>query len=80
VAGTLSVLVAEGQLADLADLMAAPAFDTEGKTFADTLVPGSQDTGVYEGKQLALRYALTVYGVWYDQNLFQEKGWTYPKT
>lgn len=75
-----AALVAEGQLADLADLMAAPAFDTEGKTFADTLVPGSQNTGVYEGKQLALRYALTVYGVWYDQNLFQEKGWTYPKT
>ncbi|HEY8448083.1 MAG TPA: N-acetylglucosamine/diacetylchitobiose ABC transporter substrate-binding protein [Thermomicrobiales bacterium] len=75
-----AALVAEGQLADLADLMAAPAFDTEGATFADTLVPGSQETGVYEGQQLALRYALTVYGVWYDQNLFAEHGWTYPKT
>jgi N-acetylglucosamine transport system substrate-binding protein len=60
-----AALVAAGQLADLADLMAAP---------------GSQNTGVYEGKQLALRYATTVYGVWYDQALFAEKGWTYPKT
>jgi N-acetylglucosamine transport system substrate-binding protein len=75
-----AALVAEGQLADLADLMAAPSYDTEGKTFAETLVPGSQDTGVYDGKQLNLNWALTVIGVWYNQALFDEKGWTYPET
>ena len=47
-----AALVAEDQLADLADLMAAPSYDTEGKTFADTLVPGSQVDGVFDGKQL----------------------------
>jgi N-acetylglucosamine transport system substrate-binding protein len=81
-AGNLPIgaLVAEGQLADLADLMAAPSFDTEGTTFVDSLVPGSQGTGVYDGVQRVLLYALTVYGVWYNEALFQEKGWTYPKT
>jgi N-acetylglucosamine transport system substrate-binding protein len=75
-----AALVAEEQLADLADLMAAASFDTEGKTFAESLAAGSQDGGVYDGKQLVLLYALTVYAVWYDKNLFDTKGWTYPQT
>ena len=44
----IATLVAEGQLADLADLMAAPAYDSEGVTFADSLVPGSQGTGALQ--------------------------------
>lgn len=76
----IATLVAEGQLADLADLMAAPAYDTEGATFAETLVPGSQETGVYDGVQRVLLYALTVYGIWYNQNWFDEQGYTYPET
>jgi N-acetylglucosamine transport system substrate-binding protein len=76
----IATLVAEDQLADLADLMAAPAYDTEGATFAETLVPGSQDTGVYDGVQRVLLYALTVYGIWYNQNWFDEQGYTYPET
>ena len=75
-----AALVAEGQLADLADLMAAPAYDTPGKTFAETLVPGSQDTGVFGGKQFLLNWALTVVGVWYSSTFMQSKGYEYPKT
>ncbi|HKG26223.1 MAG TPA: N-acetylglucosamine/diacetylchitobiose ABC transporter substrate-binding protein [Thermomicrobiales bacterium] len=75
-----AALVAEGQLADLADLMAAPSYDTEGKTFAETLVPGSQDSGVFDGKQLLLNWALTVVGVWYSDTFMKSKGYTYPKT
>lgn len=75
-----AALVAEGQLADLADLMAAASYDTEGKTFAETLVPGSQDSGVFDGKQLLLNWALTVVGVWYSDSFMQSKGYTYPKT
>src|SRR6185503_15412336 len=75
-----AALVAEGLLADLADLMTAPAYDTEGATFADTLVPGSQDSGIYDGKQLLLNWALTVVGVWYSSTWMESKGYTYPKT
>lgn len=76
----MAALIAEGQLADLAPLMAAPAYDTEGATFAETLVPGSQNTGVYDGKQLYLNWALTVIGVWYSSSWMESKGYTYPKT
>jgi N-acetylglucosamine transport system substrate-binding protein len=75
-----AALVAEGQLADLADLMAAPAYDTEGKTFGETLVSGSQDTGSFNGKQLLLNWALTVVGVWYSSTFMKSKGYEYPKT
>jgi N-acetylglucosamine transport system substrate-binding protein len=76
----MTALVAEGQLADLADLMAAPSYDIEGKTFADTLVPGSQTDGVYDGKQLGLNYVMFVDGVWYSQTWMDAQGYTYPTT
>ena len=76
----MAALIAEGQLADLAPLMGAPAYDTPNATFAETLVPGSQDTGVFDGKQLYLNWALTVIGVWYSQTWMEANGYTYPKT
>jgi N-acetylglucosamine transport system substrate-binding protein len=76
----MDALVADDQLADLAPLMAAPSLDTPGKTFGETLFPGSQDTGVFDGKQLFLNIAFTVAGIWHSKSLFEEKGWAYPTT
>ena len=73
-------LVADEQLADLAPLMAAPALDTPGKTFGETLFPNSQADGVFNGRQLYLNIAYTVSGIWHSQSLFEEKGWEYPMT
>lgn len=75
-----AALVAEGQLADLADLMSAPSFDTPGKTFKDSLLANSQDNGIYDGKQYVLNYVLSVYGIWYSDTLAKKNGWEYPKT
>ena len=75
-----AALVADGQLADLADLMAAVSCDTEGYTFAETLVPGTQDSGVFDGKQQLLNWALTVYGIWFSSTYMQTNGYTYPTT
>lgn len=73
-------LVNDGLLADLNDLMAAPAYGQEGVTFADSLMDGTQDKGVYDGSQRVLFYVLGIYGLWYNKALFDEKGWTYPTT
>ena len=73
-------LVADDQLADLGPLMDAPSIDSPGMTFGETLFPGSQDVGVFDGKQLVLNIAYTVAGVWHSQTLFEEKGWEYPTT
>mgnify|MGYP005812102005 CR=1 FL=1 len=73
-------LVNENQLTDLAELMAAPSLDTPGKTFQDTLFPGSQDSAMYNGKLLGLNISYTVSGIWYSKPAFEKAGYTYPKT
>ncbi|MDP9363665.1 MAG: N-acetylglucosamine/diacetylchitobiose ABC transporter substrate-binding protein, partial [Chloroflexota bacterium] len=73
-------LVNEGQLADLTDLMEAPAWGQENMRFADTLVPGSQEAGVFNGTQYVLRYAYTVYGLWYSARFMEQNGYSYPQT
>jgi N-acetylglucosamine transport system substrate-binding protein len=76
----MAALVADGQLADLAPLMAAPSYDTPDTTFADTLLSGSQETAVYDGLQLGLNYVVSANGVWYNKNWMEANGYTYPKT
>lgn len=75
-----AALVAEDELLDLAPLFAAPALDTPGKTFGETLFPGSQASGVFDGVQRYVNIAYTVFGAWYSKTLFEEKGWVYPTT
>jgi N-acetylglucosamine transport system substrate-binding protein len=75
-----AALVAEDQLLDLAPLFAAASLDTPGRTFGETLFPGSQDAGKYGGVQYVLLMAFTVAGIWHSQTLFEEQGWDYPTT
>jgi N-acetylglucosamine transport system substrate-binding protein len=75
-----AALIAEDQLADLGDLFAAPSWDTQGKAFKDTLLAGSQDNGLFDGKQYVLNLVYSVYGIWYSDALFKKNGWEYPKT
>ncbi|MEV6350824.1 N-acetylglucosamine/diacetylchitobiose ABC transporter substrate-binding protein [Actinoplanes sp. NPDC051851] len=73
-------IVKAGQAADLSDLFAAPSLDVEGKTVAETLVPGAVQQGTYDGKPFAVNYAFTVFGLWYNKKLFDKNGWTAPAT
>ena len=75
-----AALVAEGELVDLGPLMAAPSLDTPDKTVAETLFAGSQASQTYDGIQYGLNIAFTIFGIWYSQSLFEEKGWSYPRT
>ena len=75
-----TALAIEGQLLDLTPVLDAPSLDTPGKTVRETLFPGSQADHVIDGKQIALNVAYTVFGVWYNNSLFAEKGWTYPNS
>lgn len=52
----------------------------EGTKIADTLYDGVQDPGTFDGKFVAINYAMTVFGLWYSASLFEENGWTPPKT
>jgi N-acetylglucosamine transport system substrate-binding protein len=76
----LGELAANGQLADLTDLYDAPSWDDPDKKVRDTLVAGAVEQNSFDGKPMMLQMALTVYGIWYNQALFDEKGWKAPKT
>lgn len=73
-------LVRDEQLADLAELMEAPALDTPGKKVKDTLFPGSQNSAIFGGVQYGINMAYTVSGLWYSKPAFEKAGYTYPKT
>jgi N-acetylglucosamine transport system substrate-binding protein len=66
------------QLEDLKDVFAAK--NLEGTTISDTLYPGVEAPGTINGKLVAINYVQTVYAIWYSGSLFEQNGWTPPKT
>lgn len=77
-AGAIGFNTILNQLSELDDVLAAN--NLEGTKIADTVYPHVKDPGTFKGKFLALNYVMTVYALWYSDSLFQENGWTPPKT
>lgn len=77
-AGAITFTSIEDQLEELTDVVNAKNY--EGVKIADTLYPGTIESGTYGGKLLQLNYVLSVYGVWYSASLFKEHGWSVPAT
>lgn len=77
-AGAIGTATIIDQLEDLTPVINAQNY--EGKKIADTLYPGVLSSGTYGTKLAEVRYIMTVYALWYSASLFQENGWTAPKT
>jgi N-acetylglucosamine transport system substrate-binding protein len=75
-----STLATSGQLADLTQLFDAPSIDDANKKVRDTIEPITLEAAQLGGKPLLLNYVLTVYAIWYNKKLFDEKGWEPAKT
>jgi N-acetylglucosamine transport system substrate-binding protein len=73
-------LAADGAFLDLAPFLDAPSLDVLGRTIRETLLPGTVETGRYEGACYTLNYACNVYGVVYSKSLFRRHGWEAPRT
>ncbi|MEV6525700.1 N-acetylglucosamine/diacetylchitobiose ABC transporter substrate-binding protein [Longispora sp. NPDC051575] len=73
-------LVGDGQLLTLDKLWSAPSYDDPKKTVKDTLIPGTIESGEFDGKSVQLNYVFTVYGIWYNSALFSKNSWVAPKT
>ncbi len=76
--GLIAINTIRDQLADLNDVINAKNY--EGTVIKDTLYAGVTDPGTFEGKFVQLNYVLTVYALWYSASLFEQEGWTVPKT
>ncbi len=77
-AGAIGFNTILDQLSPLDDVLAAN--NLEGAPISSTLYDGVQAPGTYDGKFLAMNYVLTLYAIWYSKSLFDENGWTPPKT
>jgi N-acetylglucosamine transport system substrate-binding protein len=77
-AGLIGINTIRDQLAELTDVIEAKNY--EGTVIKDTLYPGVTEPGTFDGKFIVLNYALTVYAIWYSAALFEQNGWTVPKT
>jgi N-acetylglucosamine transport system substrate-binding protein len=77
-AGNIGISTILSQLEDLTDVVNAKNY--EGQVIKDTLYPGVLTPGTFDNKLVAINYVLTVYGLWYSATLFQQNGWTVPKT
>ncbi|HET9646819.1 MAG TPA: N-acetylglucosamine/diacetylchitobiose ABC transporter substrate-binding protein [Microlunatus sp.] len=77
-AGAIGVNTIIDQLEDLTGVV--DANNLEGTKIRDTLFGGVLEPGTYSGKLAAINYALTVYALWYSASLFDQNGWTPPKT
>jgi N-acetylglucosamine transport system substrate-binding protein len=77
-ANLIGINTIRDQLETLDDVINATNY--EGKVIKDTLYSGVIEPGTFDGKFVQLNYALTVYALWYSASLFEENGWTVPKT
>ncbi|MEP9384051.1 N-acetylglucosamine/diacetylchitobiose ABC transporter substrate-binding protein [Nocardioides sp. KR10-350] len=77
-AGIIGFNTIADQLETLDDVFDADNY--EGTKIADTLYPNAKATGTYNGRFVAMNYVMTLYAVWYSASLFEENGWTPPKT
>ncbi len=73
-------LVSDGLLADLSPLFDAPSWDDPSVTVRDSLLPGTIESGTFNGTPYILNYAFTVFGLWFNQTLMDENGWPVPTT
>ncbi|MGH3459961.1 MAG: N-acetylglucosamine/diacetylchitobiose ABC transporter substrate-binding protein [Kribbellaceae bacterium] len=69
-----------GQLADLTPLLDAQSWDQPDRTVREMLIPGTVESGSYDGVPRVLNYVNTVYALWYSAPLFDKYGWSAPRT
>ncbi len=77
-AGLIGINTIRDQLAELNDVIEAKNY--EGMVIKDTLYQGVTNPGTFDGKFIVLNYALSVFAIWYSASLFEQNGWTVPKT
>ena len=61
-------------------VMNAPAYDVPGKTLRETLLPGFDKQGGYEGIYYAVPFRVGGNGIWYNTQMFEDNGWEEPVT
>lgn len=73
-------LIAEGQIMPLNNVLESPAYDQPDKKFIDTVLPGMLTGGKRDGHYYLFPWNAITYGVFYNEQLFEDNGWEVPQT
>jgi N-acetylglucosamine transport system substrate-binding protein len=71
--------VQDGAVEDLTAALKEPAYGSE-TPWGETFNQGLLKLGQKDGKQYLMPYFFSVFGWWYDPDLFEAKGWKVPTT
>lgn len=77
-AGNIPTATIIDQLATLDDLWGTTNYD--GVKISDAVFPSVKVDGTIDGKFIQMPYVMTLVSLWYSASLFEEHGWTPPKT
>ena len=72
-------LIRNGDVLPLDEFLDQPSWDGDG-SWRDSFLPGSLDRYTHEGKVYGIPFLYSVYAVWYNKNMFEERGWQVPVT
>ena len=67
-------------LQSMEPLYDAPAYDEEGMTVRETLLPGQDKGSMKDGKSHVIPYRFGGNGFWYNAQMFEDNGWEEPVT
>ncbi len=73
-------LIVAGKLYPLDEALDSPAYGVPGKTWRETMVPGTLGDFAYQGKTYAAPTALGAWVCWYNKRQFRKHGWEVPRT
>ncbi|HZZ42884.1 MAG TPA: extracellular solute-binding protein [Tepidisphaeraceae bacterium] len=73
-------LIQAGRMQSFEPWLDQPSFDTPGKTWRQTFIPGSLDKWTRDGKVYAIPTAYNVNAIWFNKTLFDQHHWPIPTT
>lgn len=77
-AALLPVATLADRFVELDDVVESPSL--EGEVLRETLYHDVLAAGTFNGRLLAINYALSVYGLWHSASEFAAQGWELPQT
>lgn len=72
-------LIRNGAVLPLDEYLDGPSWDGD-RSWRESFLPGSLDRYEYQGKIYGIPLLYSINAVWYNKNLFEERGWETPTT
>ena len=72
-------LIRNGEILPLDEYLDRPSWEGD-RSWRDSFLPGSLERYQHEGRTYGIPFLYSIYAIWYNKGLFEEHGWTPPRT